>query len=208
MVKKSKSILCMIFAMLIVLSGVAFSQQTISAKQTVTEVKHNTYHDKSNQNKKYMIVKALDKKKKVVWKYKTPSRIYAQAESFGFVQKKNRVYVFDESRLLILNRNTGKRIYTVKNLSTSGHKAIVTKNYTCYYMGTYGENGRRLIKISSKGKIVNKSISINKIKDYYSEPLSIKKSGKYINVKVYKPLEGKNAILKYSAKNCKFLGEK
>lgn len=207
MVKKSKSILCMIFAMLIVLSGVAFSQQTISAKQTVTKVKHNTYQDKSNQNKKYMIVRALDKKK-VVWKYKTPSRIYAQAESFGFVQKKNRVYVFDESRLLILNRNTGKRIYTVKNLSTSGHKAIVTKNYTCYYMGTYGENSRRLIKISSKGKIVNKSISINKIKDYYGEPLSIKKSGKYINVKVYKRPEGKSVILKFNAKNCKFLGEK
>lgn len=198
----------MIFAMLIVLSGVAFSQQTISAKQTVTKVKHNTYQDKSNQNKKYLLVRAFDKKK-VVWKYKTPSRIYyAQDDPFGFVQKKNRVYVFDESRLLILNKNTGKRIYTVKNLSTSGHKAIVTKNYTCYYMGTHGENSRRLIKISPKGKIVNKSISINKIKDYYSEPLSIKKSGKYINVKVYKPLEGKNAILKYSAKNCKFLGEK
>ena len=208
MVKKSKSILCMIFAMLIVLSGVAFSQQTISAKQTVTEVKHYTYQDKSNQNKKYFLVKALYKKKKVVWKYKTPSRIYAQAEPFGFVQKKNRVYVFDESRLLILNRNTGKRIYTVKNLSTSGHKAIVTKKYTCYYMGSYGENSRRLIKISPKGKIVNKSISINKIKDYYSEPLSIKKSGKYINVKVYKRPEGKSVILKFNAKNCKFLGEK
>lgn len=79
----------MIFAMLIVLSGVAFSQQTISAKQTVTEVKHNTYQDKSDQTKKYFLVRALDKKKKVVWKYKTPSRIYAQDGPFGFVQKKN-----------------------------------------------------------------------------------------------------------------------
>lgn len=75
-------------------------------------------------------------------------------------------------------------------------------------MGSYGENSRRLIKISPKGKIVNKSISINKIKDYYSEPLSIKKSGKYINVKVYKRPEGKSVILKFNAKNCKFLGEK
>lgn len=194
----------MIFAMLIVLSGVAFSQQTISAKQTVTKVKHNTYQDKSNQNKKYLLVRAFDKKK-VVWKYKTPSRIYyAQDDPFGFVQKKNRVYVFDESRLLILNKNTGKRIYTVKNLSTSGHKAIVTKNYTCYYMGTHGENSLRLIKISSKGKIINKS----KIKDCYSDPQTIKKSGKYINVKVYKRPEGKSVILKFNAKNCKFLGEK
>lgn len=149
MVKRRYSILCVMFAILIGFSGIAFSQQTTYAKEVVTKV---TYTTKTNNGKGCMIVKGLSSKKKTIWSYKTPYRALAQSSTFKCILKKNRVYVFDYLRLLILNKNNGKRLYTVKNTPERGHFATVTNKYNCYEIGYIGKNSGTLYKISPKGK--------------------------------------------------------
>lgn len=61
MVKRRYSILCVMFAILIGFSGIAFSQQTTYAKEKVTKV---TYTTKTKNYKECMIVKGLSSKRK------------------------------------------------------------------------------------------------------------------------------------------------
>lgn len=204
MVKRRYSILCVMFAILIGFSGIAFSQQTTYAKEKVTKV---TYTTKTKNYKECMIVKGLSSKKKVLWSYKTPYRILAQCSTFKCIVKKNRVYVFDYLRLLILNKNNGKRLYTVKNTPECGHFATVTNKYNCYEIGYIGKNSGRLYKISPKGKIIYKSAKISKYS--YGWPTSIKVSGKYVYVGCYKfNGQPKPVTIKFNEKSGKFLGEK
>ena len=204
MVKRRYSILCVMFAILIGFSSIAFSQQTTYAKEKVTKV---TYTTKMKNDKECMIVKGLSSKKKTIWSYKTPYRVLAQCSTFKCIVKKNRVYVFDYLRLLILNKSNGKRLYTVKNTPERGHFATVTNKYNCYEIGYIGNNSGRLYKISPKGKIIYESAKISKYS--YGWPTSIKVSGKYVYVGCYKfNGQPKPVTIKFNEKNGKFLGEK
>ena len=149
MVKRRYSRLCVSFAILIGVSSIAFSQQTTYAKEKVAKV---TYTTKMKNDKECMIVKGLSSKKKTIWSYKTPYRTCAQCTTFKCIVKKNRVYVFDYLRLLILNKNNGKRLYTVKNTPERGHYATVTNKYNCYEIGYIGKNSGRYIRFLLKGK--------------------------------------------------------
>ncbi|MDD6644829.1 MAG: hypothetical protein PUE67_02100 [Oscillospiraceae bacterium] len=160
MISNKKTFMCIILSFLCIFSCFGLNNHDVLAKEKVTKVTHKIIMT-DNYSKGYMIVKGLSAKKHTVWTFKTKKHFFADTSPLKCVVKNNRVYVFDNTKLYILSKNTGKKMHTVKKVPGHGHMVSITNSYTCYVIGYNGENRDRLYKISSKGKIIWKSKDIS-----------------------------------------------
>lgn len=140
------------------------------AKSKVVKVKVTT---KDKNNKFYGIVKGIDKKGKVVWKYQTPKQESALLSCVLCKTNGNSVYIVTSDRFIRLNKNNGKKICNVKNSNFGGATSLnVQKNGVCY-ITAYEWNF--LIKFSKNGKIFWKK-NFNKTRYYWPYKVKLKKN--------------------------------
>lgn len=137
-----------------------------------------------------MTIKGLDSKKKVVWKYVTNKHAATELDSTYCIRRKNKnkVYVFDGRKVVLLRKTDGKKLWTTK-ASPAGHIYKFDSKENLYVTGCYDDN---VYKISAKGKRVWKT-NVSETKNYWPE--KIKKSGNNVTITYKaneKDAEGKN----------------
>ncbi|MBQ1394006.1 MAG: hypothetical protein IIY81_10855 [Lachnospiraceae bacterium] len=184
---KKKSIrVSLVFVLVLCLSFSFCGKTNASAKDTVVRVriiknvsvknkvvKIKVIEKEQNKNYKfYGIVKGIDKKGRVVWQYRTPKESAGEISCVLCKVKGNSVYIVTASRLIRLNKKTGKKICDVKNENLAGATSLnIQKNGICY-ITTYYDN--TMVKISKNGKIYWKT-NFNHTKYYWPYKVKIQK---------------------------------
>lgn len=132
---KNKGILLTIFLFLFSLLIIFIPAQ--AAQQTAVTIKSKTYYA---DNKEFMRVKGLDSNKKVVWKYVTKKYPATELSCTKCISRKDKVYVFENSKVIVFRKKDGKRLWTSAKLSSAGHVYKFDKNNNLYVTGYYDQN--------------------------------------------------------------------
>ena len=143
---KNKGILITLFLFLFSLLSIFIPAQ--AAQQTAVTVKSKTFYTDS---KEFMTVKGLDSNKKVVWKYVTKKYPATELNCTKCISRKDKVYVFENSKVIVFRKKDGKRLWTSEKLSPAGHVYRFDKNNNLYVTGYYDQY---IYKVSAKGKIL------------------------------------------------------
>lgn len=161
---KNKGILLTIFLFLFSLLIIFIPAQ--AAQQTAVTIKSKTYYA---DNKEFMRVKGLDSNKKVVWKYVTKKYPATELSCTKCISRKDKVYVFENSKVIVFRKKDGKRLWTSEKLSSAGHVYKFDKNNNLYVTGYYDQN---IYKVSAKGKILWKR-NISKTENYWPYKITV-----------------------------------
>ena len=171
MKKKKKTLLLM---MLFLALAALMTIPVQAAKRTATTVTAKTSY--KNQ-KEFMTVQGLDKNKKVVWKYITKKFPATELRRTKYVVRKDKVYVFQSSKVIAFRKKDGKRLWTASKISPAGHICGFDKNNNLYVTGYYDDY---IYKVSAKGKILWKA-NISKTGNYW--PYKISVSGNRVTIR-------------------------
>lgn len=109
MKKKIQQIL--LTSLLFVFSILIISIPTQAAKPAATTVKSKTSYSNSKES---MTVRGLDAKKKVVWKYVTKKYTATELPRAKCIVRKDKIYVFESSKIVVLRKKDGKQLWTAK----------------------------------------------------------------------------------------------
>ena len=164
MKKKIQQIL--LTSLLFVFSILIISIPAQAAKPAATTVKSKTSYANSKES---MTVKGLDAKKKVVWKYVTKKYTATELPRTKCIVRKDKVYVFESSKIVVLRKKDGKQLWTAKKVSPAGHLYKFDKNDNLYVTGYYDNY---VYKVSTKGKILWKT-NTTKANNYWPYKISI-----------------------------------
>ena len=164
MKKKIRQILLTL--LLFVFSILIISIPTQAAKPAATTVKSKTSYANSKES---MTVRGLDAKKKVVWKYVTKKYTATELPRTKCIVRKDKVYVFESSKIVVLRKKDGKQLWTAKKVSAAGHLCKFDKNDNLYVTGYYDNY---VYKVSTKGKILWKT-NASKANNYWQYKISI-----------------------------------
>ena len=168
--KKKTLLLTMLFLALAVLMTVPVQ----AAKRTATKVTAKTSY---KNDREFMTVQGLDKNKKVVWKYKTKKYPATELRQTKRVVRKNKVYVFENSKVIVFRKKDGKRLWTASKISPAGHICGFDKNNNLYVTGYYDD---WIYKVSAKGKILWKT-NISTTGNYW--PYKVSVSGNKVTIR-------------------------
>lgn len=171
MKKKIRQILLTL--LLFVFSILIISIPTQAAKPAATTVKSKTSYSNS---KEFMTVRGLGAKKKVVWKYVTKKYTATELPRTKCIVHKDKVYVFESSKIVVLRKKDGKQLWTSKKVSPAGHLCKFDKNNNLYITGYYDNY---VYKVSTKGKILWKA-NTSKANNYW--PYKINISGNQMTI--------------------------
>ena len=160
--------------MLILLLAMVMTFPVQAAKSTAKTVTAKIYRSSS---KEYMTVQGLDSKKKVVWKYVTGRYPATELRKTKCVIRKDKVYVFEGSRITVFRKKDGKRVWTVSGTSPAGYVIQFDKSNNLYVTGFYEDI---IYKVSGRGKILWKK-NIKKTRNYW--PYKIVISGSKAEVR-------------------------
>ena len=164
MKKKIQPILLM--SLLFLFSILIISVPAQAAGPEATTVKFKTSYTNSKER---MIVRGLDANKQAVWKYVTKKYTATELPKTKCIIRKDTVYIFDNSKIVVLRKKDGKKLWTVKKVSPAGHLCKFDKNDNLYVTGYYDNY---VYKISTKGKILWKT-NASKANNYWPYKISI-----------------------------------
>ena len=165
MKKKIRQILLTL--LLFVFSILIISIPTQAAKPAATTVKSKTSYANSKES---MTVRGLDAKKKAVWKYVTKKYTATELPRTKCIVRKDKVYVFESSKIVVLRKKDGKQVMDCKkNQVLQDTFANLTKNDNLYVTGYYDNY---VYKVSTKGKILWKT-NASKANNYWPYKISI-----------------------------------
>ena len=119
----------------------------VQAKSKVTKV---TITRSYPNDYEIATIRGIDKHKHTVWVYKTKKYPATELDCTGYMVHGNYVYVYEGNKLVALNKQTGKKLWTLKNVNFSSSIYTFDKSNNLYIVGYYGNT---LYKISTKGKV-------------------------------------------------------
>ena len=152
-----KKIQWVLFFVCILVVTVGLTVPTQAAKKRAVKVKYKAYIENGLYER--MLVKGLNSKNEVVWKYRTPKIGATELDATKCVQRKkqNRVYVFEDDRVVVFRLSDGKKLWTAE-VSRKGHFCNFDEQNNLYVTGYYDQavykispNGKRIWKNSLKG---------------------------------------------------------
>ena len=142
-------LLAIVFSSIIVVDNISGNSRTEAAKAKVAKIE-KTYNSRNGKTKEVYTAKTSSGK--IVWRYnKLPFREAAQFDYSDYCVRDNKVYIWAESTLHVLNKNTGKCILK-KNVGCYGNGAIAV-DAKGYIYGAPAD-GATITKLNSKGKVV------------------------------------------------------
>lgn len=144
-----------------------------AAKRTATTVTSKTAYKNSRE---FMTVQGLDSKKRAVWKYVTKKYPATELRSTKCVVRKDKVYIFESSKVVVLRKKDGKKLWTASRISPAGHVYRFDKNNNLYVTGYYDNY---IYKVSAKGKVLWKA-NISNTGNYW--PYKITVSGNKLSI--------------------------
>lgn len=164
-----KKIQWILFFVCILVVTVGLTVPTQAAKNRAVKVKYKVYFENC---KEIMLVKGLNSKNEVVWKYRTPKLIASELDATKCVQRKkqNRVYVFEYNRVVVFRLSDGKKLWTAE-VSGSGHVYNFDEQNNLYETNYYDQT---VYKISPNGKQIWKK-SLWGTDYYWAEKILIRK---------------------------------
>ena len=172
MKKKIRQILLTL--LLFVFSILIISIPTQAAKPAATTVKSKTSYANSKES---MTVRGLDAKKKAVWKYVTKKYTATELPRTKCIVRKDKVYVFESSKIVVLRKKDGKQLWTAKKISPAGHLCKFDKNDNLYVTGYYDNY---VYKVSTKSRRISSpasrwasSLTPSKANNYWPYKISI-----------------------------------
>ena len=173
MKKKRSRMMGMLFLLLTLALGVvpvqAAKRKAVKVQSKITRVSNRMYTT--------MTVRGLDSKGKQVWRYKTGKNPITELDMVKCVVRKQKVYIFSGSKLTVLRKTDGKKLWTLNNISPAGYVLTFDKSDNLYVTGYYEDI---IFKISRNGRILWKS----KIDSYsYYWPMELKVSGKKLTIR-------------------------
>ena len=136
-----------LFFVCILVVTVGLTVPTQAAKNRAVKVKYKIYIENS---KEIMVVKGLNSKNEVVWKYRTPKLVAGELGATKCVQRKkqNRVYVFEGKKVVVFRLSDGKKLWTARG-SECGYVYNFDEQNNLYVTGYYDQT---VYKISPNGK--------------------------------------------------------
>ena len=164
--KRSKIMMGMLFLLLTLTLGVVPVQ---AAKRKAVKLQSKITRSNGRVS---MTVRGLDSKGKQVWRHKTRKYPATELEMVKCVVRKQKVYIFAGSKLTVLRKTDGKKLWTLNNISPAGYVLTFDKSDNLYVTGYY-EN--IIFKISRNGRILWKT-DISKTGNYW--PNNLRVSGK------------------------------
>ena len=167
MKKKIQPILLM--SLLFLFSILIISVPAQAAGPEATTVKFKTSYTNSKER---MIVRGLDANKQAVWKYVTKKYTATELPKTKYIVRKDKVYIFDNSKIVVLRKKDGKQLWTAKKVSPAGHLCKFDKNGNLYVTGYYDQT---VYKVSKKGKILWKT-NISKTGNYWPYKITVSRN--------------------------------
>lgn len=138
-----------------------------TAKVTKVSIKNNMSGDKQ-----YSVIIAKNGSGKTVWKYKTKKYDVTELTATTMQTKGNRVYAFENGKMLVFDKQTGKKIVNTKQILEGYQvKFAVDSSGACYAQPYYMD---LVYKVSAKGRILWKR-DIKKTKLGWPGKIKIKK---------------------------------
>lgn len=136
-----------LFFVCILVVTVGLTVPTQAAKNRAVKVKYKIYIENS---KEIMVVKGLNSKNEVIWKYRTPKLVAGELGATKCVQRKkqNRVYVFEGKKVVVFRLSDGKKLWTARG-SECGYVYNFDEQNNLYVTGYYDQT---VYKISPNGK--------------------------------------------------------
>ena len=169
--KRSRMMMGMLFLLLTLTLGVVPVQ---AAKRKAVKLQSKITRSNGRVS---MTVRGLDSKGKQVWRHKTRKYPATELEMVKCVVRKQKVYIFAGSKLTVLRKTDGKKLWTVNNISLAGYVLTFDKSDNLYVTGYYEDI---IFKISRNGHILWKS----RIDSYeYYWPMILKVSGKKLTIR-------------------------
>lgn len=168
--KRSKLMMGMFFLLLTLALGVVPVQ---AAKRKAVKVQSKITRSSSKMS---MTVRGLDSKGKQVWRHKTGKYPATELDMVRCVVRKQKVYIFAGSKLTVLRKTDGKKLWTVNNISPAGYMLTFDKSDNLYVTGYYEDI---IFKISRNGRILWKT-DISKTGNYW--PHNLKVSGSKLTI--------------------------
>lgn len=158
-----------LFFVCILVVTVGLTVPTQAAKNRAVKVKYKIYIENS---KEIMVVKGLNSKNEVVWKYRTPKLVAGELGATKCVQRKkqNRVYVFEGKKVVVFRLSDGKKLWTARG-SECGYVYNFDEQNNLYVTGYYDQT---VYKISPNGKQIWKK-SLWGTDYYWAEKILIRK---------------------------------
>lgn len=150
--------------------GLFFGGGHAEAAGKAVKVKSSIQYTKNSKVK--MTVKGVDKKGKIVWTYKTKSKMATELSPVMCKTKGSRVYIFEGAKVRVVKKSTGKKLWVSKKISPAGHVIAIDSKYNLYVTGYYDTV---IYKVSSKGKTVWKS-DISKTQNYWPTKIKLTKN--------------------------------
>lgn len=165
-----KKIQWILFFVCILVVTVGLTVPIQAAKKRAVKVKYKTYIENGLYER--MLVKGLNSKNEVVWKYRTPKFVATELDATKCVQRKkqNRVYVFEDDRVVVFRLSDGKKLWTAE-VSRRGHVYNFDEQNNLYVTGYYDQT---VYKISPNGKQIWKK-SLWGTDYYWAEKILIRK---------------------------------
>ncbi len=157
--RKLKTLLTLLFVVLTLTMMTAPVQAAQKKAVKITTDKKRTTGNK----KEYWIIKGLDSKNKVVWRYKTKKFGLMQCTFLGCTRNKDKVYILENHKLTVRRLKDGKILWSLSNLIPYGHVFSFDKSGNFYLTGAMEDD---VYKISPKGKILWKS-NVAKTRNYW-----------------------------------------
>lgn len=165
-----KKIQWILFFVCILVVTVGLTVPTQAAKNRAVKVKYKAYIENGLYER--MLVKGLNSKNEVVWKYRTPKIGATELDATKCVQRKkqNRVYVFEDDRVVVFRLSDGKKLWTAE-VSRKGHVYNFDEQNNLYVTGYYDQT---VYKISPNGKQIWKN-SLQGTDYYWAYKILIRK---------------------------------
>ena len=129
--KRSKIMMGMLFLLLTLALGVVPVQ---AAKRKAVKVQSKITRSSGRMS---MTVRGLDSKGKQVWRHKTGKYPATELDTVECVVRKQKVYIFAGSKLTVLRKTDGKKLWTLNNISPAGYVLTFDKSDNLYVTGYY-----------------------------------------------------------------------
>ena len=137
-----------VFVSLMLFAALCFiNTEKAEAKTVKISIRHSMAG-----KKQYSVITAKTSSGKVVWKYKTKKYAATELDATTMRVKGNRVYAFENGKMLVFNKKTGKKLVNKKHV-LKGYQVdfIVDSSGNCYAQPYYMD---LVYKVSAKGKIL------------------------------------------------------
>lgn len=152
-------LVAILFSSIVAIDNFSGSNKAQAAKVKVAKIV-KSYSSKKGKVKEVYTAKTSSGK--TVWKFtKLPYREPCQFDYSDYCVKNNKVYIWAESTLYVLSKNTGKCILK-KKVGYYGNGAVAVDSKGNIYGGPADDS--KIVKLNSKGKLIWKT----KVPEKYS----------------------------------------